>query len=89
MAAIFFGLAALAGIGSLVCWIMVLVKLFQNGQVAMGIVSIFCGIVAFVLGWMNATAWNIKNVMLIWTACLGIGIIAQVLAAVMGAASVQ
>jgi hypothetical protein len=89
MAAIFLGLAVLAGIGSFVCWIMVLIKLFQNGQVAMGIVSIFCGIVAFVLGWMNATAWNIKNVMLIWTACLAIGIIGQVLAGVLGAAAVQ
>ncbi|MBL8848998.1 MAG: hypothetical protein JNG89_04915 [Planctomycetaceae bacterium] len=78
MAAILGLLAVVAGIGSLVCWVMVLIKLFTNGQVAAGVISIFCGIVAFVMGWMNADKWNIKNVMIIWTICILVGIVAQV-----------
>jgi hypothetical protein len=67
-------LLAACGIGSLVCFILVLVKMFQHGQTGLGIaciVLVFCGIgglVAFVVGWMNHAKWNIKNVMLAWTA---------------------
>jgi hypothetical protein len=68
------GLLLLVGIGELVCFIMVLIKMFQVGEQTMGIVCIvlaFCcgigGLVAFVYGWINATKWNIKNVMMIWT----------------------
>mgnify|MGYP001818937261 CR=1 FL=1 len=60
----------LAGIGSLVCLIMVLVKAFQNKNMAVGIIGIFCGIVAFVWGWMNTPKIVPKNVMLAWTICI-------------------
>jgi len=63
-------LNVVVGLGQIICWIFVLVKMFQNGQTALGVVSICCGIVAFVVGWMNADAWGIKNVMLIWTVLL-------------------
>lgn len=72
-------LAIVAGIGSLVCWIIVLVKMFQNSQILLGIVSILCGLVAFIMGWVNAKQWNIQNVMLIWTACIVVGIIANLM----------
>jgi hypothetical protein len=69
------GLLGLVMIGELVCFILVLIKMFQVGEQTMGIICIVlalcCGIgglVAFIYGWINATKWDIKNVMLIWTA---------------------
>ncbi|MGD9647287.1 MAG: hypothetical protein AB7U73_16360 [Pirellulales bacterium] len=64
------------GIVSLVCWIMVLIKMFQNDAVAPAVASIvliICGIgplVAFVYGWMKANVWGLQRVMMIWTIAL-------------------
>ena len=67
---------------SLVCFVMVLIQMFQHGKTGIGIASIvlaFCAglgmLLAFIYGWMKATEWNIKNVMLAWTACIVIGIV--------------
>lgn len=72
------------GVGSLICFILVLIQMFQNDQTATGIACIVlvfvCGIgglVAFVSGWMNAGRWNIKNVMLAWTVCIVVGGLVQ------------
>ena len=79
-------LSAVVGIGSLVCFIMVIIQMFKHDQQTMGIVcivGIFCcfgGIVAFVYGWMNAAAWNIQNIMYIWTGCILAGIVLNILA---------
>jgi hypothetical protein len=80
------GLLVLVGIGELICFILVLIKMFQTGEQTMGIICIvlaFCcgigGLVAFVYGWINATKWDIKNVMMIWT---GLFIAALVLYAI-------
>jgi hypothetical protein len=68
---------------SFVCFVMVVMKMFQHGKTVPAIASaalFLCfGIgylIAFVYGWMNATEWNIKNIMLAWTACIVIGIVA-------------
>src|SRR5438477_12228825 len=67
------GLLFIASIVSLVCFVMVLVQMFQRGQSGLGIATIlllFCGvggILAFVYGWVKSTEWNLKNVMLLWT----------------------
>jgi hypothetical protein len=70
-------LQSAAGLGYLVCFIIVLVKMFQNGRTGLGItcilLSLCCGIgslVAFVYGWINTGAWNLRTVMLIWTVCV-------------------
>jgi len=77
LAVLFLLLAGVCGIGSLVCFIMVLVKMFQNDQSTLGIVCIVLALctgigalIAFVVGWMNARAWNIQQVMLAWTGCI-------------------
>ena len=59
---------------NIVCWIIVLVKIFQAGNIGIGIVGIICGIVAFIYGWTKADELQIKNVMIIWT----VSIIAQI-----------
>ena len=60
-------LMILTGIVSLVCWIMVLIKMFKSGNVGLGILSIFCQIVAFIWGWVKAGETGLKPVMLAWT----------------------
>jgi hypothetical protein len=58
----------LIGLASLVCFIMVLIKQFQNAGAVHGIIGIItCGIWTFIWGWMNANNLNIKNIMMIWT----------------------
>ena len=68
-------LLVVGGIVSLVCFILVLIKMFQRGKTGLGIASIVlffcCGIgqfVPFVYGWMKSGEWNLRNVMLAWTA---------------------
>ena len=74
-------LAIVSGIGSLVCFVMVLIHFFNTGQTGLGIaciVLIFCGIgglIAYVKGWMD----NLGNIMLIWTACIVVSIIGNVM----------
>jgi hypothetical protein len=61
-------LALLVMLGALICWVIVLIKQFQNAGVVHGIIGIItCGIWTFIWGWMNATKLNIRNIMLIWT----------------------
>ena len=75
-------LGLVAGIGSLVCYIMVLVQMFKHENTGLAIaciVLIFCvgigGIIAFVYGWMKAGEWDIKNIMIAWTACIVVGMV--------------
>ena len=66
-----------AGLGSLVCWIMVLIKMFQNEKPLIGILAILCNLWAFIWGWMNATKLNLKKIMLIWTGCIVLAFVGQ------------
>jgi hypothetical protein len=63
-------LGMLLSLGCLICFIIVLIKLFQNEGVLHGILGFICGLYTFIWGWMNATKLNIKNIMLIWTVLL-------------------
>jgi len=61
-------LAICTGIGYLICWIIVLIKQFQDAGAIHGIIGIItCGIWTFIWGWMNANRYGIRNIMLIWT----------------------
>lgn len=60
-------LALLCGLGSLVCAIIVLIKLFQEKGALHGILGFLCGLYTFIWGWMNAGRLGIKNIMIIWT----------------------
>ena len=66
---------------SLVCLIIVIVNMFQNGKTGLGnatiILTFLCGIgslIAFILGWMNVGG----KVMIAWTILTVAGIIASV-----------
>ena len=81
MGAVFQGLSSLCALAAFICYIIVLVKMFQNGQTTMGIVSIVtacCGIgqiIALVVGWQNADRWMIRNLMMVYTVCFVGGIV--------------
>jgi hypothetical protein len=77
----------LSSIGSIACLIMVLIKLFKQEGVGLGILGIFCGIYTFIWGWMNVNRHNLKTVMLIWTACFAVSIISVILTIVIAAGS--
>lgn len=57
----------LASIVSIVCWVMVLIKMFPAEGPVKGVLAIICGLYAFIWGWMNASRFNLRNIMLIWT----------------------
>jgi hypothetical protein len=53
----------------IVCWIIVVIKMFQTAGAVQGILGIICSLWAFIWGWMNSDKVG-KNIMLIWTAAL-------------------
>jgi hypothetical protein len=84
-------LSYLAGIASVVCFILVIIAMFQNQQSTLAIVClvlICIGIgvlIAFVFGWMKASEWGIGKIMMIWTAALIAGFICHIIAVALGA----
>jgi hypothetical protein len=71
-------LALVASLGSLICFIIVLVKMFQNAGALQGILGLICGLWCFIWGWMNAGKLGIKNIMLIWTVLILLSIVLNV-----------
>jgi hypothetical protein len=64
----------IAGLVHIVCFIIVLVKMFKSGQTVLAIACILlvcCAgigfLVAFVVGWMRVREWNIMPVMIAWS----------------------
>ena len=64
----------LLGIGSLTCWIMTLIQMFKNEKPLIGILGIFCGLWAFIWGWMNVGKPGMKIVMPIWSVCFALSL---------------
>ena len=72
-------LGLLSWLGCLICFIIVLIKLFQDKGVLHGILGLICGLYTFIWGWMNAGRFNIRNIMMIWTALIVISVILNLL----------
>ena len=68
-------IALLALIGCVICWIIVLIKIFQNDGALKGVIGILCSLFAFIWGWMNADRLGVKNIMMVWTALIVIYLI--------------
>lgn len=66
-------LSYIAAAVSVVCWIIVLIRMFKESAVK-GIIGLICGIYAFIWGWMNSSA-GLKNIMLLWTLAIIVGVI--------------
>src|SRR5262249_4220228 len=89
LAAIFLGVGSLI---NLVCFILLVVKMFQNGKTGLGvlcIVLLFCcgigNVVAFIYGWIKSAEWNLRTVMMVWT----VGVILDVAGAAMNPSQFQ
>jgi hypothetical protein len=70
------------GIISLICYVLVLIQMFQHGKTGLAIACIVllfcCGIgalIVFIYGWMNAKQWNFSNIMTIWTICFVVNLV--------------
>ncbi len=77
MVAIMSILLGLVGLINLGCFIMVLIKLFQDKGIVHGILGILCGLYTFVWGWMNAGRLNISQVMIGWSSMIVLSIVLQ------------
>ena len=80
-------LAGIAGIVSLVCFILVVIQMFQHNQTGLGIACIvlaICtgigGLIAFIYGWVKSTEWGLKNVMLVWSGSIVVTLIGYFMA---------
>ncbi len=89
MFAIGIALLAVGAIGSLVCWIMVLIKMFKNEKPLIGILGILCSLWAFIWGWMKSSTLGLKKTMMIWSACILLTIVGNVLYGIGMAAKIQ
>jgi hypothetical protein len=75
-------LVSSASLVSFICFIVLIVQMFQRGATGVALLciglSLCCGLggfVAFVYGWTKAAAWNINNLMLVWTVAFAIGVV--------------
>lgn len=68
-------LLMVAGIAQFVCFIIVVIKLFQNEGPLYGILGIICGIYTLVWGWMNADKLNIRKIVLAWTILIAVQLV--------------
>ena len=65
-------LVALVNIG---CFIYVLIKLFSEEGVLLGILGLICSLYTFIWGWTKANELGIRNVMIVWSLCIVFGLI--------------
>lgn len=72
-------LAMVAGLGCLVCQIIVAVKIFQNDGALKGIIALLCGLFGLIWGWMNADRLGVKQIMMIWSLLIVVYIILAVM----------
>ena len=76
-------------LGALVCFVMVLIKLFQEKGPLHGILGILCGLYTFIWGWIESARLGIKKIMIIWSVLLIVSIILQSISMVFGMAAAK
>jgi hypothetical protein len=79
VAGLVIGLAALI---SFICFILVLIQMFQRGLAGLAVtfiaLTLCCGVgglVTFVYGWVKARDWNMVNLMTVWTVAFAIDVV--------------
>lgn len=73
-------LSLISGVGSLVCLVIVLLKLFPTEGVLKGILGVICALYTFIWGWQNKDRFGFQNVMMIWTGMVVLGLVANLMA---------
>jgi hypothetical protein len=74
-------LYSLLVVANIACLVMVLLKLFPAEGPLKGILGIICGLYTYIWGWMNSSRFNLKTIMLVWTAVI---ILQMLMAGMMG-----
>jgi hypothetical protein len=72
-------LGLVVGLVNLACFIMVVIKLFQDKGALHGILGIICGLYTFIWGWQNVEKNQNRNIMLAWTGCIVVSIIINIM----------
>jgi hypothetical protein len=72
-------LSLVFSIGVLICYIIVLTKLFPSEGVGKGFLAILCGLYAFTWGWQHKDEHNLQTVMLIWSVLVVLGVILNII----------
>ena len=68
-------LSYIFGIGSLICFILVVIKLFKKEGVGLGILGVICALYTFIWGWINHKKQDITTIMIIWSVLIVISLI--------------
>lgn len=69
-------LSLLVGLASFACFVIVIIKMFQTEGALQGVLGIVtCGIYALIWGWLRASRYNLRNIMIIWTICIVVGLV--------------
>ncbi len=78
-------LQSICGLVIFVCYVIVIVKMFQNGKGGLAILTLLLGclcgiggIIAFVYGWLRRNEWNLTPVMIVWTIAIILMIVANI-----------
>ena len=68
-------LSYIFGIGSLIWFILVVIKLFKKEGVGLGILGVICALYTFIWGWINHKKQDITTIMIIWSVLIVISLI--------------
>ncbi len=72
---------------ALVCWIMTIIVAFKKEEGPLFGILCICPLIGLILGWVKNKEWDHQKVMLVWTACVVINIILNIVVTAASAAS--
>ncbi|XAL98245.1 hypothetical protein OT109_11610 [Phycisphaeraceae bacterium D3-23] len=72
---------------SLACWIYTIVVAFKKEEGPLFGILCICPLVGLILGWVKHAEWDHTKVMMVWTACVVINIILNVVVTMASAAA--
>ena len=72
----------IAGVVSLVCYIMEVVTAFQKGDgPLLGVLSLIpcCSLGGFIIGWVKCNEWGLNRLMLVWSIAMVVSFVASLM----------
>ena len=71
-------LTIVLSIGSIVCFVIVLIKLFSSEGIWMGLLGLICGLYALYWGYKNREKHNLQNVVTIWAILIALSVLINI-----------
>ena len=78
MLMVLFVFSIIVGIVQFGCYVYTVIVAFQNEEPIIGIICL-CPLLGFIMGWVKVGQWNHMITMAIWTACIAVGFIFNLL----------